>query len=93
MKRKRKLVVLLILSFKVTINVLWLFLNVVGLQCVIVLFPDHMHLLIMNYFLLLLLIQKGLLSLTSESTCTKSTAKSSFSKKKNGLVNIIIAND
>ena len=37
LKRKRKLV---------TINVLWFFLTVpwVGLQCVIVVFPDHTHL-------------------------------------------------
>ena len=46
--RKRKLVVLLLLSYRciVTINVLWLFLAVpwVGLQCVIVVFPDHTHL-------------------------------------------------
>ena len=44
-KRKRKLVALLLLSCGcvVTINVLWLFLTVpwVGLQYVIVAFPDH----------------------------------------------------
>ena len=49
LKRKRKLVALVVLSFRciVTINVLWLFLTVprVGLQCVIVVFPDHTHLL------------------------------------------------
>ena len=49
LKRKNKLVALLLLSFDciVTINVLWLFLTVpwVGLQCVIVIFPDHTHLL------------------------------------------------
>ena len=49
LKRKRKIVVLLLLSYTciVTINVLWLFLAVtwVGLQCVIVVFPDHTHLL------------------------------------------------
>ena len=43
MKRKRKLVTLLLLSFRciITINVLWLFLTVpwVGLQCVSVVFP------------------------------------------------------
>ena len=42
---KRKLVALLLLSYRciVTINVLWLFLMVlwVGLQYVIVVFPDH----------------------------------------------------
>ena len=49
LKRKRKLVALLLLSYRciVTINVLWLFvtLPLVGLQCVIVVFPDHTHLL------------------------------------------------
>ena len=48
LKRKRKLGALLILSYRciVAINVLWLFLMVpwVGLQCVIVVFPDHTHL-------------------------------------------------
>ena len=47
--KTRKLVVLLSLSYRciVTINVQWLFLTVpwVGLQCVIVVFPDHTHLL------------------------------------------------
>ena len=49
LKRKRKLVALLLLSYRciVTINVLWLFLTVpwVGLKRVIVVFPDHTHLL------------------------------------------------
>ena len=49
LKRKRKLVALLLLSYRciVTINVLWLFLMVpwVSLQCVILVFPDHTHLL------------------------------------------------
>ena len=49
MKRKRKLVALLLLSYRfiVTINVMWLFLTVpwVGLQYAIVVFPDHTHLL------------------------------------------------
>ena len=44
----RKLVALLSLSYRccVTINVLWFFLAVpcVGLQYVIVVFPDHTHL-------------------------------------------------
>ena len=48
LKRKRKLVGLLLLSYRciVTINVLLLFLTVpwVGLQCMIVVFPDHTHL-------------------------------------------------
>ena len=47
LKRTRKLVVLLLLSYRyiVIINVMWLFLTVpwVGLQCVIVVFPDHAH--------------------------------------------------
>ena len=50
LKRKRKLVALLLVSYRciATINVLWLFLAVpwVGLQCVIVVFSDHTHLLI-----------------------------------------------
>ena len=49
LKRKNKLFALLLLSYRclVTVNVLWLFLKVpwVGLQCVIVVFPDHTHLL------------------------------------------------
>ena len=48
LKRKRKLVVLLLLSYRciVTTNVLWLFLTVawVGLQYVIVVFSDHTNL-------------------------------------------------
>ena len=47
--RKRKLVALLLMSYRfiVTINVLWLFLTVpwVGMQYVIVVFPYHNHLL------------------------------------------------
>ena len=49
LNRKRKLVALLLLSCRciVTSYVLWLFLAVpwVGLQYVIVVFPDHTHLL------------------------------------------------
>ena len=49
LKRKKELVALLSLSYGclVTVNVMWLFLMVswVGLQCVIVVFPDHTHLL------------------------------------------------
>ena len=49
LKRERKLVALLFLSYRciVTINVLWLILTVpwVGLQYVIVVFPDHINLL------------------------------------------------
>ena len=63
LKRKRMLVALLLLSYRctVTINVLWLFLTMpwVGLQCVIVGFPDHTHLLFVFmavvYILILLL--------------------------------------
>ena len=50
LKRRRKLIALLLLSYRciVTINVIWLFLTVtrVGLQFVIVVFPDHTHLLL-----------------------------------------------
>ena len=48
LKRNRKLVALLLLSYRciVTINVLCLFLTVpwASLQCVIVVFSDHTHL-------------------------------------------------
>ena len=51
LKRKRELVALLLLSYRclVIVNVLWLFLKMplVGLQCVIVVFPYHTHLLFM----------------------------------------------
>ena len=48
LKRKRKLIALLLLSYRCIvsiINVLWLFIMVLwfGLQCVIVVFPDHTH--------------------------------------------------
>ena len=47
--RKRQLITLLLLSFGclVTVNVPWLFLTVswVGMWCVIVVFPDHTHVL------------------------------------------------
>ena len=50
LKTKRKLVALLLLSYRclVTVNVMWLFLTLpwVGLQYVIVVFPDHTHLLL-----------------------------------------------
>ena len=49
LKKKRKLVALLLLSYKciVTINVLWVFYTVswVGLHYVIVVFSDHTHIL------------------------------------------------
>ena len=47
LKRKIKVVALLLLSYRflVTVNVMWLFLTVplVGLQCVNVAFPGHIH--------------------------------------------------
>ena len=50
---KRELVALLCLSFccLVIFIVLWLFLRVpwVGLQCVIVVFPDHTHLFLLSF--------------------------------------------
>ena len=53
LKRKRKLVALLLLSYRciVTINVLWLIFTVpwVGLQYVIVVFPDYTHLLFVQF--------------------------------------------
>ena len=54
LKSKRKLVASLLLSCRciVTINVMWLFLTVlwVGLQYVIVVFPDHTHLLFGSFY-------------------------------------------
>ena len=53
MKRKRKPIALQLLSYRCidTINVLWLFLTVpwVGLQCVIVVFTDYTHLILLNF--------------------------------------------
>ena len=53
LKGKREMIVLLLLSYGclVTVNVLWLFLTLpwVGLRCVIVVFPDHTHLLFLIY--------------------------------------------
>ena len=55
LKRKKELVALLLLSYGclVTENVLCLFLTVpwIGLWCVIVVFPDHTHLLLSPYLL------------------------------------------
>ena len=53
LEMKKKLVALLLLSYRciVTVNVLWSFLTApwVGLQCVIVVFPHHdTHLLVEN---------------------------------------------
>ena len=57
LKRKKKLVASLLLSYRccVTINVMWLFLTAlwVGLQSVIVVFPDHTHLLFYAQYLFL----------------------------------------
>ena len=51
---KGELVALLCLSFLyfVAVDVLWLFLAVpwVGLQCIIVVFPDHTHLRFVNIY-------------------------------------------
>ena len=48
LKRKRKLAALLLLSYRciITINVMWLYQTVpwLGLQCVIVVYPDHTRL-------------------------------------------------
>ena len=54
LKRKRELVALLLsMSYRclVTLNILWLFLTVlwVNLQCAIVVFPDHTHLLFCSF--------------------------------------------
>ena len=50
LKGKRELVDLLLLSYGclVTVNVLWLFITLphVSLQCVIVVYPDYIHLLL-----------------------------------------------
>ena len=52
LNRKKELSALLLLSngCLVTVNVLWLFLRLscAGLQCVIVVFPDHTHLLLLR---------------------------------------------
>ena len=61
---------LLLLSFRciVTINVMWLFLMVPwnGLQCVIVIFPDHTHLLSDKD-----LVSKVCFSAAATATCVK----------------------
>ena len=51
LKRKRELISLLLLSYGrlVTVNVLWLTVPWVGLQCVIVVFPYHTHLLFKDH--------------------------------------------
>ena len=53
LKKKRKLVALLLFSYRcnVTIHVLWLLLTVpwIGLQYVIVVFPDHTHFLYFKF--------------------------------------------
>ena len=70
LKRKRKRVTLLLLSYRciVSVNYLWrLFLAVpwVGLQCVIVVFPDHTHLLSYTVFL------RHLLEKIMDTMCTQ----------------------
>ena len=49
LKRKRQLVAFLLLSYRciITVHVLWLSQTVlwVGLQCVLMVYPDHSHLL------------------------------------------------
>ena len=64
LKGKRELVALPLLSYEclVAVNVLWLFLTVpwVGLQCVVVVFPDHSHLLYDIYSVLALLFMQCL---------------------------------
>ena len=54
LKRKRKLVALLLLSYRciITVNAMWLFLTMswVGLQCAIVVFPNHTHLLFYLFY-------------------------------------------
>ena len=58
LKRLRKLVASILLSYgcTVTVNFLLLFLTVpwLGLQCVIVVFPDHTHLLLKQVKIVLL---------------------------------------
>ena len=62
LKRKRKLAVLLLLFYRclVTVNVPWLLLTVpwVGLQGVIVVFPDHTHLLSIDWVVWVFLVDK-----------------------------------
>ena len=59
LKRKKKLIALLLLSYKclVTVNALWLFLTVhgIGMWCMIVVFPDHTHFLFVQLELLSLM--------------------------------------
>ena len=72
LKRKKKQVALLLVSCKclVTVDVLWLFLAVheKGLQCVIVVFPDHTHFLFVPLELLLLM-KKTLVSMSMRCSC------------------------
>ena len=66
LKRRMELIALLLLSYGclVTVNVLWLLLTVpcVGLQCVIVVFPDHTHLLFQSMLKVMINIIKHLCS-------------------------------
>ena len=72
LKRKRKLVVLLLLSYRciVTVDVVWLFLTQswVDLQCVIVVFPDHTHLPFDNFLRLIFTLEKCKISVMSETS-------------------------
>ena len=64
LKKKTMLVALLLLSYRciVTINVLWLLLTMpwVGRQCVIVVLPDHTHLIFATIMLLPFFVSFGL---------------------------------
>ena len=75
LKRRRKLVALLLLSYRciVTISVLWLFLTVpwVGLQCVIVVFPDQTHLLFYCMHKVCIQIMKAFAARHSDNVRTK----------------------
>ena len=55
LKKKRKLVDLLLLSYRclATVNILWLFVTLpwVGLLCVIVVFSDHTHFLLIVFLI------------------------------------------
>ena len=55
LKKKRKLVDLLLLSYRclASVNTLWLFVTLpwVGLLCVIVVFSDHTHLLLIVFLI------------------------------------------
>ena len=89
LKRKRELVALLLLLCKrlFTINVLRLFLTVpwVGMQCVIVVFPDHTHLLSD------IILSKTRITqmMTSLRGCTGWSATLFFSNPNTGFITLI----